>query len=103
MEEKLQQSLTRLGQSLTLSESEALKTQMIEQVNWMILHRFERLVQMLYRLDIDEKKLRSLLAENSDVDAAALITQLIIQRELQKAASRKNTPPANDLSGEEPW
>lgn len=54
-----------------------------------LLHRdFEKLKWILYRIDVSEKKLNQAL-QNSEADAATIMTDLIIQRQIEKAESRK--------------
>ena len=66
----------------------------------LILYDFEKLVHFLYTIDVDEKKLKSLLNEKRDEDAAKIVTELLIARQLQKMALRQqhqtgNTPDDN--------
>jgi hypothetical protein len=73
-------------------------------INEMITGDFSGLVNLLYRFDIDEKKLRELLRSNSDVDAGYIIADLLIEREKQKEKSReeqKNKP--KNIDDEEKW
>jgi hypothetical protein len=74
-----------------------------EAVNDLVLHDFKSLVQILYRLDVSEDKIRTALAENKGTDAADLIARLLLERQLQRLASRKqfSQPPAAD--DEERW
>ena len=58
-------------------------------VNNLLDSDFEKLVSLLYRLDISEKKLRECLAINAGQDAAPLIALLIIERQEQKIKSRQ--------------
>jgi len=54
-----------------------------------LLHRdFEKLKWILYRIDVSEKKLNDAL-QNSEADAATVMADLIIQRQIEKAESRK--------------
>jgi hypothetical protein len=74
-----------------------------EAVNDLVLHDFNGLIQILYRLDVSEEKIRRALLQNTGIDAAVLITNLLLERQLQRLATRKEfsqTPPAND---EERW
>jgi hypothetical protein len=48
---------------------------------------FERLMNGLYRIDVDEHKVKLALASNADV--AGEIATLIIQREIQKIETRQ--------------
>lgn len=86
-------------------EREALKREDLRQqlktyINHLILNDFNRLVQLLYRVDVEEKKLKQLLKAEPGKDAATLITNLIIERQQKKKESRE-TPPAQDLTSEE--
>lgn len=63
-------------------------------INDWIKHDFEKLIFVLYRIDVSEKKIMHLLQENQSENAADILAELIIERQLQKIASRKeNTPP----------
>lgn len=72
-------------------------------INDMLLTDFERLVQLLYRLDISENKLRNVLKENQDRDAGLLIAELMIEREREKIRSRNEFRQTDDISDEERW
>jgi hypothetical protein len=58
-------------------------------INDLIITDFTKLVQMLYRIDISEKKLNQLLSDNTDKDAGKIIAEMIIERQLQKIKSRQ--------------
>lgn len=66
----------------------------------MISSDFSSLVRLLYKIDVDEKKLKQHLVENADHNSAAVIADLIIERQLQKIETRRqfsrNKPPGND-------
>jgi len=98
-----------LEEVLVLENREDLKNEDIlnklaEEINQLILVNFERLVQLLYRIDVSEMKLKILLKENPDQDAGKIIASLIIERQLQKIKSKneriKNQYPE---SNEEAW
>jgi hypothetical protein len=73
-------------------------------VNDMIVHDFERLLGLLYRVDIDERKLKQVTAENPGKDAGLLIAQLIIERQQEKMEARKkHTRPKQTDDNEERW
>jgi hypothetical protein len=73
-------------------------------INHLIVHDFERLVSLLYRIDVDEKKLQSLLVQLPETNAADTIATLIIERQLQKIKSRQeNRRDKNDMNEEESW
>ena len=58
-------------------------------INDLILNDFQRLITILYRVDVDEKKLKSILKENTGTDAGEIIATLIIEREIEKIETRK--------------
>lgn len=68
---------------------EALETILAEKVNDLILHDFNALVQLLYRIDINESKLKNCLKENTSADAGPLIARLILERQWQKIETRR--------------
>ena len=57
----------------------------------LIRNDFNRLVSILYRVDISEAKLKQKLAENTDntIPAAETIALLFIEREAEKILSRE--------------
>lgn len=64
---------------------------------------FNKLLSLLYRIDVSEEKLKYLLKQNTGIDAAILIADLIIERQLQKAESRKMFNSKKDAGDEEQW
>lgn len=74
------------------------------EIDKMIQHDFSRLIQLLYRIDISEKKLKDLLNKNKQANAGKLIAHLIIERQKEKIRYRKENPPQHkDSSDEERW
>lgn len=71
----------------TLSAGE-LREKLIEFINHLIQKDFEKLVSILYRVDVNENKLKTLLKASAGTDAAVLIADLILERELQKIKTR---------------
>lgn len=62
-------------------------------VNHLITHDFHKLVALLYRIDVNEKKLKQLLQERSGSDTGEMIAQLIVERQLQKIKTRRDPQP----------
>jgi len=56
------------------------KEKLIAYLNEFINHDFSKVVQLLYRIDVSEAKLKKVLHENPNEDAAHLIADLIIER-----------------------
>ena len=84
-----------------------LETALAAVINQMILHQYDRLIQLLYRMDIDEKKLKTLLQDHPKTDAGRIMAALVIEREQQKIASREANKfkgnEAEDVEGTELW
>ena len=71
-------------------------------MNYLLVHDFNLLIQLLYRVDVDEEKLKKLLQEQPHTDAAVLITDLLIQRQKQKQSTVKPAQ-AQDIPDEDKW
>jgi hypothetical protein len=75
-----------------------------EKINDLIKNNFNHLVYLLYRMDVDESRLKQLLKDNPDEDAGRMIARLVIERQLQKIKTRasfKNNK--NDPEDAEKW
>ncbi len=57
-------------------------------VEELLIKDFEKLIHILYRIDVSEQKLKEALAETND-NPAAVIAKMILEREMQKVATRK--------------
>jgi len=103
-EQQVQKDIVQtFGDALQMQTSATLfREQLAEYINALIVSDFEKLVNLLYRLDVSEKKLRTLLS--SAVNAGVLIADLIIERQLQKLQSRRQfNKPAEDIAEAEKW
>ncbi|MCU0386841.1 MAG: hypothetical protein MUE38_12480 [Flavihumibacter sp.] len=98
----VQQELEKLtGQEMVLRTDgwSELRTALAEWVNELIQHDLSELIRVLYRVDISENKLKFLLREKVGEDAALIIADLIIERQLQKIKTRQQfqqPPPENE-------
>jgi len=83
---------------------EELQRLLAEHINHLIKNDFEKLVGYLYRIDVNEQKLKGLLHQYSDEDAGKIISLLIIERQEQKIKSRQQfSQRDNDISEDEKW
>lgn len=91
-----------LRDDLSLDE---LKKMLAEHVNLLIGNNFNKLISILYRMDINELRLRQLLNESTSQDAGTIIADLIIERQLQKIKSREMSPKKgeNNINENEKW
>ena len=77
---------------------------LINRINELIQSDFQQLVLVLYRVDVNEDKLRYLLKENSEENAATILADLLVERQTQKIISRKQfSKRDNDIEENEKW
>lgn len=79
------------------------RRQLITYINELIDKDFNALVQLLYRIDINETRLKKLLNRNKDVDTSPLIADLIINRQLEKVATKKQFSSKEKEDDDERW
>ena len=65
------------------------KQDILATINYLIEHDMQKLLFILYRVDVAEEKIRASLSNSMNEDAAEIIYQHIHDREVEKAASRK--------------
>lgn len=105
MEKEMQQQLEGILQleptrKYSLQE---LKELLAKHVNHLLQTNFEQLVNLLYRIDVSEKNLKELLAQNPKQDAGDIIAVLMIERQLQKIKTRQQFKTDANFEGEEKW
>lgn len=61
-----------------------------DQIAELIETDLSKLYNLLYRIDIDEDLLKSKLKDSEMADSAEIITDMIIERQLEKIKSRKD-------------
>lgn len=89
--------------SLTELQKKDFEKHLAEYINELLLHDFNKLVQLLYRVDVNENKLKNLLKENPQTDAAVLIANLLIQRQMEKIKTKQSFKKNDNISEEEKW
>ncbi len=72
-------------------------------VNEMILRDFTGLLNILYRLDVSETKIRTLLDQMQNEDAGNIIAAIIVERQIQKKKSREQNKRNLDIPEEDRW
>jgi len=77
--------------------------QMAQFINELIDKDFSRLVQLLYRLDVSETKLRTVLLEHPTGDAGDMIAQLILERIAQTEKNKQLFRQEGDIPEDEKW
>ncbi|MBK6378796.1 MAG: hypothetical protein IPF72_03265 [Chitinophagaceae bacterium] len=90
-----------IAEKISYSE---LHTQLSAYINQLIKNDFDKLIAYLYRIDVNEEKLKTLLQQNPGEDAGNIIATLIIERQEQKIKYRKQfSKKDTDFDGEEKW
>jgi hypothetical protein len=74
-------------------------------INDLIVNDFEKLLAVLYLIDIDEDKVKQKLSENENLQAGEIIADMIINRQEQKKYWREYFKNQNteNISEEEKW
>ncbi|WP_026768337.1 hypothetical protein [Asinibacterium sp. OR53] len=72
-------------------------------INRLITDDFSGLINLLYRLDISEAKLKKLLSEHPQEDAGKIIAELIIERQQQKLQARQQFHREDNIPEDEKW
>ncbi len=73
-------------------------------INDLILNDFDKLIFLLYRLDINESKVIQQLKDYPGSNAGSIIADLIIERQLQKIKSRETFRPSDPgIDENEKW
>ena len=70
---------------------------LIAYINDCINHDFNKLVQLLYRIDVSEQKLKTILQSHPNEDAARLIAAVIIERLAATKAARASFATNNKI------
>ena len=102
-EHALQKVSEQLEIDITGKDHSAARQILADKINELINKDFQKLISILYRIDVSEPKLKKLLQENSNTDAGLLIAGLMIERQAEKIRSRQQNQRDEDISDEEKW
>ena len=89
--------------SSQLISFDELKKVLSDIINHLITNDFSRLIAVLYRLDISEKKLKQLLKKSINTSAGDIIAEMIIERQAEKIKTRKLFSSNDSYCDEEKW
>lgn len=84
-------------------ESEQWFNALYEAVSNYLQRDFNGLVQILYRMDVSEEKLRNSLQTMPGTDAAHIIATLMLERQVAKVKARMQYKPAQKPAEDESW
>ena len=77
--------------------------ELVEFIRYLIQNDFEKLVFLLYRIDVYENKIKNLLNTSSNTNAEELIAQAIMERLEEKRISREKYKTNTSFDEEEKW
>ena len=100
--EQIEQLLNQ-NKQLNVVQKEKLRDQLVNLINHLLLNDFNKLVQLLYRVDVSEQKLKELLQKNLTTDAAFIITDLLIERQEEKIKMKNSFKTDNNISDDDKW
>ncbi len=90
--------------ALTINQpSEAFVEQLRLFINHLLQFDFQKLVYLLYRIDINERVLKNLLHNNPKTDAAIIISNLIIKRQQEKLKAKMQFKRDPNIPEEDKW
>jgi hypothetical protein len=69
--------------------AESLRLKMIHAFTYLLDNDISRMMNILYRADVDEEKLKSLLISTSELPSAEVIADAYIERQKQKVETWK--------------
>jgi hypothetical protein len=107
MKEPNSEIISQLSQSLEIQlpvkiSLAELKMILSGHINYLITNDFNKLLSVLYKVDVSEKLLKISLQEHTQ-DAATVIAEMIIERQLQKIKTREQFKADNDIPENEKW
>lgn len=88
----------------SVSEEELLRL-LSERIAYMIEHKLDFLLSLLYRLDVDEGKINFALSPFSPDPSAIGLAKLVIERQRQRLATKQKyqSPPSKEDSEKWEW
>jgi hypothetical protein len=66
-----------------------LRERLVEAFAYLLDNDISKMMNILYRTDVDEEKLKRLLTSNADLPSAAVIADAYISRQKEKVETRK--------------
>ncbi|HEY1021462.1 MAG TPA: hypothetical protein VGE06_04085 [Flavisolibacter sp.] len=90
-------------ETLPVEQKESIRSRVSKALNQLLLHDFGALVQVLYRVDVPEAKVKTVLQQHPDTDAGDLLADLLLQRMEDKRKTFTSVPPPPAAPDEEKW
>ncbi len=78
--------------------------QLAERINYLLVNDFDKLISILYRMDVSEAKVKEHLKNSPGEDAGIVIASLMLERQEQRIKSRNEyRREQNDIGEEDRW
>jgi hypothetical protein len=77
--------------------------QLTSQIAWMIEHKLDFLLSLLYRLDVAEEKINLALTPQSPIPADQALALLILERQKQRMETKERYRQFTQSKGENDW
>ncbi|GIV34661.1 MAG: hypothetical protein KatS3mg031_2196 [Chitinophagales bacterium] len=78
-----------------------LKNLLAQKLTQLANQEFNRFINLLYRIDLDEHRVKETLATRPYAEAMSALAEMVIQRQMQKVFTRqKYSTPQDDLQSE---
>lgn len=91
-----------LSKETSLAFTHNWQQELTDYVQQLIDTNFEKLVFLLYRIDVSEHKIKTLL-QNNHQPSAEIISKAIIDRLVEKQQSRELYKQNNEIDEEDKW
>lgn len=103
-DEPIQAVGIELGLMFRETDNDLRFRQLADKINDLLVNDFDRLIAILYRMDVSDIKLKNLLKNNPGEDAGKIIAELMVERQAQKIKSREQfTQKKDDIDENEKW
>lgn len=99
----VQQQLSEEFNMQPVPHYEEWRSKLAEVINHLIQTDFTQLVNILYRMDVSETRLKQVLAQEPGANAGQLIAALMVERQLEKINTRSRYRAPNDIPDDEKW
>ena len=105
MESFLLHISNNLERGLSPSQFELFRQELINKINHLLVNDFASLVQILYRIDIDENKLKERLKQQNTEPAATVIADMMLKRVANTIETKKHFSnlSSNELDEDLKW
>ena len=78
-----------LQKELSSTQFELFRKELADKINYLLINDFASLVQMLYRIDIDETKLKDSIQQRKTESAGIVIADMMIKRVSNSIETKK--------------